>query len=228
MSAEPTTEQKLPMYASYATFVTFLDWIGQMQAMPSQIDRSLWEGKFSGSSGAQLISGLRFLGLLNDDRPTQELEALAKADKEARRVLFKEMLARAYGPAIISELPRMTPRMLDDALRALGSTDATHRKAVSFFVNTAKNTDIALPMAIQKKARVRTVATRRNGTAAGRRTSYKQGEESPPPTPRPPSNSLDALRIRYVEMLLKQAEASPDAELLDRIESLLGFEYQPS
>ena len=61
-----TTAQKhgsIPIYVSYLTFGNFLDWLKEMKVLPSQIDRSLWSIKFPGSHGAQLMSGLRFLGL---------------------------------------------------------------------------------------------------------------------------------------------------------------------
>jgi hypothetical protein len=70
-------------------------------------------------------------------------------------------MREAYGPNLIDGLPRMMPGMLDERLRALGTTDATHRKAVSFFVNAAKALDIAVPTNIAKKARNRTSNARR-------------------------------------------------------------------
>ena len=52
----------IPAYVSFSSFLTLLNFLKDMPAMPIQFDRSLWEGKFSGSTGAQLMSALRFLG----------------------------------------------------------------------------------------------------------------------------------------------------------------------
>ena len=63
--------QNAPPYISFMTMRTFLDWLGEMPVTPSQIDRSLWIRKFNGSTGPQLLSGLRFLGLLDENKPTK-------------------------------------------------------------------------------------------------------------------------------------------------------------
>ena len=94
-----TTAQKhdsMPIYVSYLTFGNFLDWLKEMTVVPSQIDRSLWSAKFNGSNGSQLMVGLRFLGLLEGERPTPTLEPLAMADDEARKVLLTAVLEQAY------------------------------------------------------------------------------------------------------------------------------------
>ena len=106
----------LPMYVSYATFVTFLDWIGEMAVTPSQIDRSLWTGKFAGGSGGQLMSGLRFLRLLDGEKPTEILEELARADAAGRKAVLQRVLQDAYGSETIAQLPSMTPKMLQERL----------------------------------------------------------------------------------------------------------------
>ena len=83
----------IPIYVSYLTFGSFLDWLKEMKVVPSQIDRSLWSIKFSGSNGAHLMSGLRFLGLLDDESPTTGLEPLAMADDATRMDLLRAVLA---------------------------------------------------------------------------------------------------------------------------------------
>jgi hypothetical protein len=141
------------MYVSFATFTTFLDWIKDMTVMPSQIDRSLWGPKFQGGTGGQLMVGLRFLHLLDGERPTPMLENLARADSTGRAQLMTKVLADAYGQQMIDDLVRYTPKMLNDHLEGLGSTDATKRKAVSFLVNAARASNIPIAPAIAKQAR---------------------------------------------------------------------------
>src|SRR5229473_5524426 len=126
-----TTTPQTPIYTSYLTLGTFLDWLKAMPVMPSQIDRSLWSTNFSGTGGAQLIAGLRFLALLKGDRPTPRLAALVAADAVQRKELLRAILRDSYGESLIANLPSMTPRVFDERLRALGTTDSTHRKAAS-------------------------------------------------------------------------------------------------
>lgn len=147
-----------PIYASYLTFVTLLDWLRETKHLPSQFDRSWWGTKFSGSGGAQLMAGLRFLGLLNDAEPTERLEQLAFASNEQRLGLLADLLRDAYGAELVAGLARMTPKMLSDRIEALGTTDATHRKAVAFFVNAAKAAQLPVPAGIAKQARNRPAA----------------------------------------------------------------------
>src|SRR4051812_12219074 len=67
-----SSERRLtPIYVSWSTFATFLDWVAAMAVIPHQIDRSVWASKFSGAVGAQLMPGLRFLGLLDGEAPRQ-------------------------------------------------------------------------------------------------------------------------------------------------------------
>ena len=156
MATDATTELKTtPVYVSYSTLETLLDWIKDMAVTPSRIDRSLWQHKFAGSTGVQLMAGLRFLRLMEADAPTNGLDELARADRDGRKTMLADVLRQTYGGSFVDDLPRMTPKMLDEHLRTLGTTDATHRKAVSFFVNAAKSAGISMPMAIQKRARIR-------------------------------------------------------------------------
>ena len=169
----------IPMYASYLTFTTFLDWLKEMKVVPSQIDRSLWSSKFSGGNGAQLMTGLRFLGLLNGEHPSQALEPLVMADDVNRKELLKAVLERAYGEDMIQDLPKMTPGMLDRKLEELGTTNSTHRKALSFFVNASKAVNISVPSQIARKARNKPTPST---------SSVKVKPKPPDPSPPPSSN----------------------------------------
>ncbi len=48
-----TENSRTPIYVSYLTFANFLDWLKEMQGIPSRIDRSLWGSKFSGTKQGQ-------------------------------------------------------------------------------------------------------------------------------------------------------------------------------
>lgn len=173
---EQAPPKAAPIYVSYLTFTNLLDWLRDLGTLPSQFDRSFWGHKFSGSGGAQLMSGLRFLGLLDGDMPTQRLEQLALASNEERRELLKKLLDDAYGHDFISALPKSTPKLVNERLQALGTTDATHAKARSFFVNAAKAVGLPMQPQVAKQARNRPTLARKSGT---RRTAEPEKVTSP-------------------------------------------------
>lgn len=186
--ADPTPARPTPIYVSYLTFTTLLDWLRELKTLPSQFDRSFWGHKFSGSGGGQLMGGLRFLGLLNGDKPENDLETLALADDADRKALLIELLRKRYGAEFIDSLPHTTPRLVNERLRELGTTDATHDKARSFFVNAAKAVDLALPPQVAKQARNRPSVSRKpakkkggGGEGTTPRVEDKSTEDNPPP-----------------------------------------------
>lgn len=164
---ETTTENKrnLPPYVSFVSFLSFIDWLGSMGAMPAQIDRSLWQSEFKGTTGSTLISAARFLDLIEDERPTTMLEELVQADKEARGPLIEKVLRDAYGDEIVDQAATMTPRMFDEHLRSLGTTEATHRKAASFLTNALKEAGVPVQPAISKRARNRRPGSNRRASS---------------------------------------------------------------
>ena len=78
---------------------------------------------------------------------------------------------------MIKDLPRMTPGMLNKKLEELGTTNPTHRKAVSFLVNASKAVGLTVPAQIAKKARNKPPSPR--GSSNGEAGK----EKSPTPTP---------------------------------------------
>ena len=147
--------RKIPPYTSFISFESMLDWLASMDAMPAQLDRSLWGSKFSGATGSALVSAARFLGLLEKEQPTHLLEELVRADKEIRPAVLEKVLRASYGNEIVGQASTMTPKMFDDQLRAIGTTEATHRKAASFLTNALKAAGVPVQPAIAKRARNR-------------------------------------------------------------------------
>ena len=181
-----------PPYVSYSTFRTMLEWLGS-EGVPLRFDRSFWESKFSGSNGAQLSAALRFLGLLWDDEPNPELERLATATPYERRTTLRLLLIDSYLAVPFDELPRATPAMVRDWFRAYPIDGHTLRKAISFFVNAAKDTEFPLSNAVRKMAKSKSPApsssasgeTRGSKPAvANRPAAAPAGGRAPRPTER--------------------------------------------
>lgn len=176
------TDKHLPIYVSYSTFTTFLDWLAEMSVIPTQLDRSLWGSKFAGGTGSQLISGLRFLGLLDGERPTDRLEPIVRAQSDQRKSMLAALFRDAYGAPLIDGLSGgMTPKMLMEEISKLGATDATERKAFSFVVNAAKANDISIAPTIAKKAR--------NKPSGKRAVGGNRKKDTPPKPPGPGANN---------------------------------------
>jgi hypothetical protein len=178
-NSEDSSQTLAPPYVSFATLVTFLDWVKDMKVVPSQFDRSLWGGKFAGSTGGQLMTGLRFLKLLHGDAqapaPMPDLEMLARASAADRKPLVKQLLANAYGADMVDKLPTMTPKMFDDAMRALGTTESTHQKAVSFFVTAAKFAEVDMQPGVSKRARAKSATVRKRSGSTGKTSNGSGG-----------------------------------------------------
>ncbi len=141
-----------PPYVSFSTFRTLLEWLKD-EGVPLRFDRSFWQIKFSGSNGTQLVTALRFLGLLEGVRPRPDLERLVNASPDERRFVLAGLLIDAYEAVPFDELSRATPAMVRTWFRAYPIDGNTARKAVSFFVNAAKDADIPLSNAVRKMAR---------------------------------------------------------------------------
>ncbi len=150
-----------PPYMPYLTFKNFLQWL-DAEGVPLRFDRTAWERKYSGSTGSQLLTGLRFLGLLDGERPTPALESIVEATGDDRSELLRARIVDAYSPEVnFSELPRATTGMLDEWMRSYGIEGDTARKAASFFVNASKDLGIPVSMALRKLARNRPQGTQK-------------------------------------------------------------------
>jgi len=141
-----------PPYISFLTFTNFLEWI-EKEGIPLRFDRSFWQSKFSGSTGTQLMSGLRFLGFLERDKPAPDLEKVIRAKGEERKAALKQIFQRAYTAVNFDELPRATPAMVAEWFHSYKLEGHTLRKAESFFINACKFAGIPLSSALRKKAR---------------------------------------------------------------------------
>ena len=189
--AEDLTEGKAssPPYVSYLTFKNCLTWL-ESDGIPYRFDRSAWEKKFSGSIGPQLLTGLRFLGLLDGERPTSTLERLIGVNGEERNAMLVEIIKASYGRIDFSALDRATPNMLREWMAGYGLGADTSRKAESFFVNAAKDLDIPLSAGLKKVARNRPTQAKSGAQVTTRRTP-RRTQEPPAGKPTTPSTTPD-------------------------------------
>lgn len=153
-----------PPYVSFSTFRTLRDWLRE-EGIPIRFDRSFWEAKFSGSNGRQLISAMNFLGLLEGEDPTQILEEFVNATNDEWRRLLRALIIENYAIVPFDELDRATPSMIRQWFKAYPVDGHTLRKAISFFINAAKESRIPLSNSVTKMARSRYVSNPPPATA---------------------------------------------------------------
>jgi hypothetical protein len=222
----PDTDPKRPAAPPYVSFKTLTNLLERLQEthLPPRIDRSYLDG-LSGGYQTQVIAALRWLDLIGENGEVEgPLTALA-TNPEQRPGLIGELLRTHYPSVFALSGRNATQGQLEEEFRKFGITGATLRKAIAFFLHAARYAEIPvsphfkIPPVSSGNGRSAARKTRSTGKGAGR-------EEQPPPPP--PDSSAD-LRTRYIEMLLEKAQSQEamDSELLDRIETLLGYGTEP-
>ena len=168
-----------PPYVPYLTFKNLLEWLGT-EGVPLRFDRSFWGKRYNSSTGSQLMSGIRFLGLLIDDKPTPLLEKLVDANGENRKESLRDIYRTAYGAVDFDDLQRATSGMLTEWFKAYAIDGTTLRKAESFFINALKDADAPLSNSLKKLARNKVTGGSASSVPGSRKGRAKK---DPPPNP---------------------------------------------
>jgi hypothetical protein len=183
-----TKRKRLPPYVSYRTFYNFIDRL--QEGIPSRIDRSYWSERLSGSNGTQLMSALRFLGLIDAGGvPTSLCRQLVDANGAQRTEVLKQITSEAYAFLMQGSLDSQTATysQLEEVFHnTFELTDSVRRKCIKFFVALASDADIPLSPFIMKRvrsARSQTGTkplTRRTGSKKKRNNKVPQNLEEVP------------------------------------------------
>ena len=123
------SQKSLPPYVSYRTFQNFIDVL--QLGMPSRIDRSYWGERYSGSTGTQLMTALRFLGLVDSNGiPMTRLKQLVSTRGAQRSEILKQIAYTAFN--------FLSTRSLDPQV-------ATYAQLEEVFYNTYQVTGEIVP-----------------------------------------------------------------------------------
>ncbi len=167
------TEKVVPPYVAYKTFRGFIDRV--RIALPNRIDRSVMGNKMSGAIQGQLISTMKFLGLIGDQgHPTEKLARLAKSEGAERQKALGEALTTAYGFLQGVDLRSVTARQLHEQFDGTGAQGQTIRKCIAFFVSAAKDAGLPLSPYITEKTR----GTRNGSPRARRQQAQPQPDQT--------------------------------------------------
>ena len=191
-----------PPYVSYLTFKNLLEWL-ETEGVPLRFDRSFWSKKYSGSIGPQLMSGIRFLGLLVEESPTPLLESLVNVNGDDRKESLRAIYRKAYEAVDFNALQRATPGMLREWFGSYSIDGTTLRKAESFFINALKDAEEPLSNSLRKLARNKTGG----GTTSGSTASRKSRPKKEPPV-EPPKEGNGGSHVPEIPPDLADAQAS--------------------
>ena len=222
-------DEPIKRYAPYLAWRTFFNLILQLdeKGLPTRIDRSFLSQR-SGLDQGYLIATLKAFGMIADDGTVLEPLKELVAARDERPQIVAELLKRHY-PEVFALPANATQAQLDDVFREIfAQSGATLRKSETFFLHGATFAGLKLSPYFKAPRGVQ-------GASGPRRTRKKTAPRgtSAPVITDPVEKSAsgadspgDEMRLRYFEVLLKKVDGSDetDADLLDRIERLIGME----
>jgi hypothetical protein len=148
-------KKRSPPYVSYRSFLTLLEEL--QRGIPARIDRSYWGDKFSGSTGTQLMSALRFLNFVDPSGvPTNQLKELVGARGALKSGILKKTCQESFTFLLSNsfEPENATYAQLEEVFKELYQVDRdVARKCIKFFTEIAGEAGITLSPFITKKSK---------------------------------------------------------------------------
>jgi len=134
-----------PPYVSFKTLLTYVDDLKGKDHLPHQIDRSVMP-KMSGITQNQVLSAMRFLGLVDENDKVTGLQKLVDARGTLKfSEVFAGFIHQAYAEIIGTiDIGSATQKQLRDSFRERGNNveGDTLGKAVRFYLKALKAADI--------------------------------------------------------------------------------------
>jgi hypothetical protein len=181
-------KRRTPPYVSYRSFLTLLEEL--KRGMPARIDRSYWGDKFSGSTGTQLMSALRFLNLIDANGvPTNRLKDLVEARGVAKSEVLKKISHDSFTFLLNGsfEPEKATYAQLEEVFNEIYQVDRdVARKCIKFFTELVDDAGIPLsPFITRKSKSPRQTSSvdkipKRNGNRTNQNASIPQKKELVP------------------------------------------------
>jgi len=178
-------KKRSPPYVSYRSFLTLLEEL--QRGLPSRIDRSYWGDKFSGSTGTQLMSALRFLNLIDaNGLPTSQLKELVSAKGVSKADCLKKISHESFSflDSNSFESEKATYAQLEEVFNDIYQVDRdVSRKCIKFFTELANDAGIPLSPFITKRSRssrspqIAEKVPKRNGTRTNQNILVPQSTE---------------------------------------------------
>lgn len=217
-AGEPKAEvvaRSTPPYIGFARFNNLLDRLHDI-GTPIRIERNVMGGIMNGSDYSHLLSALRYLGLVNEQRLTSPaLKRLADATGDARKKQIRELLESAY-PFVFSQeakfdLTIATTPLLHQKFVEAGTTPNVANKCITFFLNAASYADMPISQHIRvpKQSIVRTHASRATRKQKSNEKSTRVRAHDNPPEDEMPDAPI-APKLTGEQMLMRDVIAQLD------------------
>lgn len=198
---------------------------------PQRFDRSFF-GTQSGTLVAQTRNGLRFFGLMDDDkRPTDALRALAAAEVDTRKATLRALAQERYPQAIAFGEANGTQAQLEESFKDQGLTGSSLEKAIRFYLGLAEYTELPVSPYFKKSRSTNGAARVQSGRKTTRRRKVRDQHEQQQGRGAPATDQTEDKRMEYIDMLMelatRESRGESDAnqtDLLDRIERALGYQ----
>lgn len=195
-----------------------------------------------GAYANRTLSALKLLDLVDEEgTPTAAFTELQRAGESEYRPRLEQVVRTAYSEVFqVADPATDSAQAIEDAFRFY-EPRAQREKMVTLFLALCEEAGIIGPDKAPRKrlragrpeaARKRTTDTPSSRPQAGAKPKHETPPKPPhePESPKPPATDpAEALRLRYIDMLMKKAETQDeiDTSLLDRIETLLYGERDP-
>lgn len=147
--------------------------------LPEKVDRTAWASRSGGEQG-QLLSGFKFLGLIDSGANTQpvlrQLVAATENSHQEKEIL-STVLRQGYAKVFELDLTTATIGQIQENIGYYGPTGETRKRAARFFLKAAHHCGIGLSSRLTAGLRSRSDATSD--------TAGENGAPTPPPPSRP-------------------------------------------
>ena len=145
-TAQTLPTDPTPVYCSLTVFRAAVQNL-RAHGLPDEIDRTAFNSR-SGSEQGQILTGFRFLGLIDERNRTQAtLRKLSDAPENSpeEKAILAELLRTNYKKLFEDiDLKTATPGQVAQQIGAYGVTGNTRDRAVRFFLKTAQYAGIPL------------------------------------------------------------------------------------
>jgi len=175
-------------YVPFPTFETGLNKLAHLGGIPPRIDSTVFT-QMGGAQVSQVISALKFFGLVNGDGIPDPALAELVLNRESRKKTIRALIKKHYPNISESDLATMSLGQLDSKLadKSYRVTGATKQKARSFLLKAAEFAEIPLSKLLKakgprgpRKTGAKRVATTndKNSPPSGQRREPLNGQTS--------------------------------------------------
>lgn len=172
-------KKTLPPYVPYTTFISFINGLREVGAIPSHIDKSIMH-KMSGSGQSAMMATIKSMQLINENSVPNEIliNLVNKFDEDYSNILA-EIVPKTY-PFLFNgsiNIQIATSKLVEDKFREAGASGSTLTKCISFFLAIAKDANIPVSSHVRApKLQRKIISKKKNGVAKPGKVDSTQDE----------------------------------------------------